>query len=79
MEELATPEQAPLLMSTVYGHYVAAGVLRVAPPAMAESFESTIANCINTVKDRRLRAKWKEMLAAVPAQRRNAFQIAETV
>jgi hypothetical protein len=69
LEELTSPERAPLLMSTVYGHYVAASVLRVASLERAALFESVLASNLNTVKDRRLRAKWKEMLARVSAPR----------
>lgn len=64
LEEISDPSQARELMSTVYGHYVVISALRVASPQGIACLERAIAAGVCAIKDKRLRAKWKETLAS---------------
>jgi len=66
LEELASPDRTSVLVSTVYGHYVASRVLRLAAPAQKASLESAIAARLGGLRNRRLRTRMENALRGEP-------------
>jgi len=62
IEELACPKQLGLLMSTVYGHYVARRALQTAEPEQKAMLENVLKRGLRQVKNRRLRLRWERAL-----------------
>lgn len=64
-EELSNPEQIGLLMSTVYGHYVARCALQTAEPEQKATLENALRRGLRQVRNRRLRLRWERALREV--------------
>lgn len=62
LEELTSPDQMSILMSTVYGHYVARRALQTAEPDQKALVERAIASSLSETRNRRLRARWERIL-----------------
>jgi len=63
LEELTSPELTPILMSTVYGHYVAKRILDLAEPEQHAAFAKAISAGLAGLRNRRLRACWEYVLS----------------
>merc|ERR1719498_490972 len=64
-EELSSPEQIGLLMSTVYGHYVARRALQTADADQKVVLENALRRGLKQVRNRRLRLRWERALRDV--------------
>jgi hypothetical protein len=62
LEELWSSDQLAILMSTVYGHYVARRALQTAEPEQKMAFENAVMQGLSQVRSRRLRARWDRVL-----------------
>lgn len=65
LEELSNPQQICVLMSTVYGHFVARRVLQLARPEQKAVFERTLSHGLRQVRGKRLRLRWERVLQGV--------------
>lgn len=63
IEELACPDQARLLMSSVYGHYVAFRLLQAVPPERRIALERLLSAGLVGSRSQRLREKWENVLS----------------
>jgi len=64
-QELSCPQQVAVLMSTVYGHYVARCALQMADPAQKAVLEKILTQGLHQVRNRRLRSRWERVLHGV--------------
>jgi len=62
LEELSSPHQIAVLMSTVYGHYVARRLLQTAGPEQKAILERALTQGLRQVRNRRLRSRWERVL-----------------
>jgi len=62
IEELTCAEQTPLLVSTVYGHFVARRVLKAAAPEQKVALERAIQHNLGSLRNRRLRQRMERAL-----------------
>mmetsp|Transcript_53972 Transcript_53972/g.101338 ORF Transcript_53972/g.101338 Transcript_53972/m.101338 type:complete len:784 (-) Transcript_53972:280-2631(-) len=62
MEELSNVDQMAILMSTVYGHYVARRALQTADSDQKVTLENAIALSFQNLRNRRLKARWERVL-----------------
>jgi len=63
MEELTKPDQMQVLMSTVYGHYVAKRILQAVPPERRSQLERGLSASLKGPRSQRLRDKWESVLS----------------
>merc|ERR1719245_2627071 len=63
LEELTSHEQVPILMSSVYGHYVARRLLQVLGPERRLAVEKMLSMSVAGLRNPRLREKWESVLA----------------
>merc|ERR1711920_600410 len=63
MEELTHPDQKQVLMSTMYGHYVARRLLQIVAPEQRPLLERSFSLSLAALRNHRLRDKWTSVLA----------------